>query len=433
MSRRRNIRQIVAVTLMMGLILMGCPVACDGATEPTETTPPSERFTTTSATPAAVTTTAHERVTTASPPTAPPDTSARPTSTEHRIPDPAPRPSDPEAVPSTTQPPTPWSASDIYYRLSPAVVSIRVVIPATSMYAQRESTFTGVIIDASGLVITSYTLLKDALDYRGRLMQDVMVQMRVRDLNTTLEGTLVAAKPSCDLALLRLVLPDDFEATLPELPLSKAPSFRIGMPLYCLCAPPMMIEEGGLAAGMLTAMYRTTYEDDGAPNGLIETNIPMLPICSGGPVINAQGEVVAIASGYRKRVYAQNQGFAIPAPIVSEMIDRALNRDGAMAPVKAELGITVYGDADNEALREQYGYPEGLIINAVKAPGAAYTAGVNVGDILIKINGRPMETLNDFMEFIEGEPVGTLVEMLLYRPSAETYVTKTGYLLERTP
>jgi len=195
----------------------------------------------------------------------------------------------------------------------------------------------------------------------------------------------------------------------------------------------MMVSTGGLTMGHVTSVYRKTFEEDGAPLGLIETSISTLPIYAGSPLVNSKGEVVAIVSGYLKRVYVQNQGYAVPSTIVTDVVKRIQDNENGTPTRKAALGITVLNDEDTLELRETYGYPNGLYISTVKAESAAYTAGLNQGDILLTLNGESMELTQDLMLFLDERTIGTLVEIVVYRPSEDKTLTLNSYLLEEKP
>ncbi len=158
-----------------------------------------------------------------------------------------------------------------------------------------------------------------------------------------------------------------------------------------------------------------------------------MTVYAGSPLINDRGEVIAIASGYLKRIYVQNLGYAVPSPIVADVVGRILDQTDQLPEVKAALGITVLSDGDTASLRQMFDYPAGLYINMVKPESAAYTAGLNAGDILISINGQAMEAVRDLMTFLDGQAVGTLVEMTIYRPGDDKTLVRTCYLLEDMP
>lgn len=324
-----------------------------------------------------------------------------------------------------------FPVAEIYENISPAVVSVRVSIPATSLYRKRDEIFSGLIIDESGLIITTYSLMERALDYRGRLLKNASISILVKGIPKAFPATLVGHQSSTDLALLKIGNPD--KLVFHAVPLANDPELYVGTQVASIGYPPMMVSTGGLTMGHVTSVYRKTFEEDGAPLGLIETSISTLPIYAGSPLVNSKGEVVAIVSGYLKRVYVQNQGYAVPSTIVTDVVKRIQDNENGTPTRKAALGITVLNDEDTLELRETYGYPNGLYISTVKAESAAYTAGLNQGDILLTLNGESMELTQDLMLFLDERTIGTLVEIVVYRPSEDKTLTLNSYLLEEKP
>lgn len=339
--------------------------------------------------------------------------------------------SDVTSDPQIVHPVPIFPVAEIYENTSPAVVSVRVSIPATSLYKKRDEIFSGLIIDESGLVITTYSLMERALDYRGRLLDKASISILVKGMPKAFPATLVGYQSSSDLALLKIGNPE--KLIFHAVPLANDPELYVGTQVASIGYPPIMVSTGGLTMGHVTSVYRRTFEEDGAPLGLIETSISTLPVYAGSPLVNSKGEVVAIVSGYLKRIYVQNQGYAVPSTIVADVVKRIQDSENGTPTKKAALGITVLNDEDTLAMREMYGYPNGLYISTVKAESAAYTAGLNQGDILLSLNGESMELAQDLMLFLDERAIGTLVEIVVYRPSEDKTLTLNSYLLEEKP
>lgn len=319
----------------------------------------------------------------------------------------------------------------IYQDIAPSVVSVHVTIPASALYSKREEFFSGLFVDESGLIVTSYSLLARALDYRGMVLPEASIRIYVRDLAEALPANLIGFHSSLDLALLKIRDPGDL--VFPALALAREPELAVGTPVFSIGYPPFPVKEGGLSPGYITALYQTSLEEDGSPLGLVESSIPTLSVYAGSPLVNREGQVVAITSGYMKRIYSQQPGYAIPAPIVAHVIDRLMIPPDQRPEPRAELGIHILEDEAAERLRLMFGYPAGLYINYVKQESAAYTAGLDTGDILQTINGQNLETVRDFFAYMDGQAVGTLVEMVVYRPSEDRTLVKTCYLMEASP
>ncbi|NLB51276.1 MAG: serine protease [Clostridiaceae bacterium] len=402
---------LIAVFLLAALLI---PLSCPGKKPPV-----TDPVTTPTETPTTARTSTSTRTTT---------TSSRTTMTAETD------PTDPEGKdePGTEDPVEDGPGLPVLFAdVAPSVVSVHVSIPASSLYSQREEFFSGLIVDESGLVVTTYSLFERALDFRGNLMEGASIRLYVRGFEDSFEASLVGYQSTVDLAVLKMKEPGDAVFQAQTLP--KEPDLSIGTRVYCVGYPPVLVAEGGLSVGYITSIYRPSFEEDGSPIGLIETSIPTLTVYAGSPLINEEGQVVAIASGYLKRIYAQHVGYAVPSQIVSDVISRIMAEPEPLPVGKAALGITVLDDQDAESLRKMFGYPVGLYINLVKAESAAYTAGLNAGDILLSVNGQAMETVRDLMTFLDGQAVGALVEMMVYRPLDDRTLVKTCYLLEETP
>jgi S1-C subfamily serine protease len=170
--------------------------------------------------------------------------------------------------PSSTYVTPVFPVGEIYNDISPAVVSVRVSIPATSLYNKRDEIFSGLLIDESGLIITTYSLMERAIDYRGNLLRNASISIFVNGMPKAFPATLVGYHSSTDLALLKIVNPD--KLVFRAAPLAKDPAFYVGMQVASIGYPPMTVSTGGLTMGYVTSIYRKTFEEDGAPLGLIE-------------------------------------------------------------------------------------------------------------------------------------------------------------------
>ncbi len=339
---------------------------------------------------------------------------------------------DPSSKPTLpTEPDVPLQ--QIFEMIVPSVVSIRVVIPKTQLYEQREELFSGLMVEPVGTVVTTYSLLERALDYRGNLIRGTSISICVPGYKKAFEATLLGVHSIADLALLRIANPDEilFESAT----LSKAYLSTVGTNVYSVGYPSDLIARGGLSTGYVTSIYKTTYQEDGSLVGLLETDIPTLPYYAGGPLLNTQGEVVGITTGYLKRVYYQHQGYAVPSPVVLDVIRQIKERVNRKPddPQKASFGIVVMGNEDYEEIRERMNYPAGLYITRIKAESPAYTAGLSNGDILLSLNNKNMESLNDLILFMESQIVGSHVEIKAYRPQEKRTLTLSCYLREEQP
>jgi putative serine protease PepD len=154
----------------------------------------------------------------------------------------------------------------------------------------------------------------------------------------------------------------------------------------------------------------------------IQTDAAINPGNSGGPLVNMQGEVVGINSSIRTSSSSLGQGgsiglgFAIPLDEVLPIVDQL--RQGE-APTHARLGVQVT-DAQS-----QDGLLTGAGIRAVSDGSAADEAGLEDGDVVVKVNDRPITDASSLVATIRGHRPGDTVTLTVVRDDEQVEVQAT--------
>jgi len=304
------------------------------------------------------------------------------------------------------------TAGDIYRRAAPGVVFVRARIvrevdsPFGSPVRQEgTATGSGFVIDRAGRIVTDYHVIAGA----------VTVNVQLADARV-LPARIVGVDPSKDIALLRV---DPARTALDPLRLGDSNTVKVGDPVLELGNPFGL--ERTLTAGIVSALQRHIRAPDGFMiENVIQTDAPVDPGNSGGPLLDSAGRVVGINSQIASD---QNGGsasiaFAIPVDTVREDIPQ-LERTGrvdrgwlGVQSVTAEPALGV-------------GVAQGAVIQRVLSGGPADRAGLRPGDVVVRIAGHRVRSADDLETFVASRRPGDRVPLGVVRGGRTRTTTVT--------
>jgi S1-C subfamily serine protease len=227
-----------------------------------------------------------------------------------------------------------------------------------------------------------------------------------------LEGVVVGADPETDVAVVR-VTPSDGHP-LPTARLGDSDQLRVGQLVVAIGSPAGL--QSTVTAGIISALHRTLPSYGGLiSEDIIQTDAPINPGNSGGPLVNARSEVI----GINVAMLQQTQGlsFAIPINTVS-WIAGQLMRNGQVR--RARIGIAGQNvplpPAMSHALHlDRKGCVEVLEVT----PGsAAERAGIRPGDRIYRLDGQPINTVEELRRTLERVKDGAVIRLSLLRRGA---------------
>ncbi|GAB3523129.1 S1C family serine protease [Arthrobacter monumenti] len=309
-------------------------------------------------------------------------------------PSPAPESSTAEASPTPTPTPTPTS-DEIGFADIPGIID--EVQPSVVTIFTESGLGSGVIYSNDGLILTNEHVVGDARD----------VEIGFAD-GQRVAGLVVATDPVTDLALVqadRNNLPAaDFQTDLPEV---GELAVVIGSPLGF---------ENSASAGIISGLHREipgSATNSQSLVDLIQTDAAISPGNSGGAVVNGQGEVVGISEAYiPPQSGAVSLGFAIPAATAVEVAEELIE-DGSAE--HAYLGLVPR--TLTPQIAEQLGVEQesGVVVLSVGAGTPAAEAGIEPGDLLVSLNGEPLENSEDLLAALRQLNPGDTVEAQVIR------------------
>jgi serine protease Do len=194
-------------------------------------------------------------------------------------------------------------------------------------------------------------------------------------------ATIVGTDPETDIAVLKVELDG-----LDPIEFGDSDSAEVGDWVIALGSPFGL--KDSVTAGIISAKGR---EVGLSPlESYLQTDATINPGNSGGPLVDLDGRVVGINTAIESRSGGSDGiGFAIPANMAKGVVESIM---GGSAPSRGFLGIQM--QPIDPALAANFGFTgQGVLVNQVVAGGAAERAGIEVGDILVKVNGQPTPTL----------------------------------------
>lgn len=283
------------------------------------------------------------------------------------------------------------SIPDVVKKVSPSVVGISCISGKASV------TGTGIILSENGYIITNAHVVEDGKDFKVVLDKSLGSE--------TYPAELIGADSQTDLAVLKIDkdgLPAAEFGTSGEMVVGEV-AIVIGNPLGFELA-------GSVTAGIVSALDRKLTVEDRNMN-LIQTDASINSGNSGGPLINAYGQVVGITSVKINTTYGEGLGFAIPIddamPIIQDLLKYGYVKG------RPQLGIS--GEDITEIYSQYYNIPRGFIVRSVNEDSAAEKAGIRVNDIVIGINGKLINTIEEFNAIKAEFKAGDTITVSVYR------------------
>jgi len=282
--------------------------------------------------------------------------------------------------------------------VAPSVVTISADVGGGT------ATGTGVIITSDGEILTNAHVVEDATAIRVRLAGETEPR----------EVSLLAADRGNDLALLRMD-GDGFQAAT----FADPGSVRLGDDVIAIGFALGLDGEPSVTLGIVSALNRTIAQDDVFLDGLIQTDAAISSGNSGGPLVNAAGEVVGINTAVARDsavIAATNVSFAISVsealPIIEVLRDQADGVDRA----QGFLGVGLDDRRDGG---------QGAIVTDVQAGTPADDIGVAADDLIVAVDGAPTDGTSGLIAAIRDQQPGDSVTLTIIRDGEELLLDVT--------
>ena len=269
---------------------------------------------------------------------------------------------------------------------------------------EGEATGTGVVVTSGGEILTNAHVVEGASEVRVRFAGDTEPVI----------ATVLAADAGNDLALLQVNAAGLTAATF-----AKPGSVRVGDQVVAIGYALALDGGPSVTTGIVSALRRTIFTDSGALNSLIQTDAAISSGNSGGPLVNMRGEVVGINTAVARgdtNSSTNNIGFAISVDEVLAVLEQLRSQASGDAREEGFLGVSLEPRIDGGV---------GSIISTVQAGSPAKQAGFVVGDIVLAVDGEPVNGQAGLVAAIRDRSPGDSITIDLVRDGERLTLTAT--------
>ena len=270
----------------------------------------------------------------------------------------------------------------------------------------------GFIVSADGYILTNTHVVENA--------EEVTVRLTDRREFT---AKVIGADERTDVAVIKINANN-----LPTVKLGDPQKIHPGQWVLAIGSP--FGFENSATAGIVSATARSLPSDNYVP--FIQTDVAVNPGNSGGPLFNLYGEVIGINS----QIFSRTGGymgvsFAIPID-VARNVEEQLVKTGHV--VRGRIGVTIQDV--NAQLAQSFGLdrPHGALVSMVENDGPAAKAGLTAGDVILGVNGRPIERYGELSGTIAAMKPGADASLQVWRDGKQqTIPVKVVELKEQPP
>ncbi|MCV2403048.1 trypsin-like peptidase domain-containing protein [Marinomonas sp. C2222] len=267
----------------------------------------------------------------------------------------------------------------------------------------------GVIMMKSGFILTNHHVIQNARSIVVALNDNRRVQAR-----------LIGSDPSTDLAVLKIDL-----QKLPAIQIGNSKDIAIGDRVLAIGNPfgiGQTVTAGIISAKGRNSIGLNTYEN------FLQTDASINPGNSGGALVNLKGEIIGISSAiYSSSGGSQGIGFATPIDDAIQVMNEIIEHGEV---IRGYLGMEAQKITQPLAENLSLASSKGLLVSEIGKGSPAEKAGIQVGDVILKINNESSEDPFQVKHLIASLKPGTSISLLGIR-GAQSY--KINILLEEQP
>ncbi len=259
---------------------------------------------------------------------------------------------------------------------------------------RQDGAGSGFLVSSDGWIVTNNHVIEGATS--------VTVLLDDHEYEAKVQG----ADPATDIAVLRIERDEPFA----YLALGSSEELRVGEWVMAVGNPLSLASS--VTVGIVSAKGRVLpgLTGDTSFDNFIQTDAAINRGNSGGPLVNLRGEVIGISTAMN--FGAENIGFAVPVDTLKNVLPQ-LRSEGRVR--RGYLGVNIQNIADDD--QEAWGLDstDGALVTDVRQDTPAEKAGLRHGDVILEVDGRPVEDTRGLIDYISAKPPGETVVLGLLR------------------
>ena len=288
------------------------------------------------------------------------------------------------------------------------------------------SSGSGIIIgenDTELLIVTNNHVVQDTVSLKITFVDDTAVDAAVK-------GT----DPDTDLAVISVPMdqiPQETKEKIAVARLGDSDGLKVGQGVIAIGNA--LGYGQSVTVGYVSALNREIKTSDGNTRVLLQTDAAINPGNSGGALLNMKGEVIGINAAKYSSTEVEGIGYAIPVSSVQDILDELMNRKTRSEVAEEKQGyLGIQGTTVDEDAAAAFGMPKGVYVYKILKDGAAADSQLREKDIITKLDGMTVKSMQELQKFLKGYETGETIELLVQRQEDGQYkeiqipVTLTG-------
>lgn len=305
-------------------------------------------------------------------------------------------------------------------KVLPSVVGITVTYQISSIFGgstTSDAAGSGIIISEDGYILTNNHVISAESSSYYAIEEATSIKINLYNSDETYEATVIGTDSYTDLAVLKI----DKTGLTPAV-LGNSDNVKVGEFVMAIGNPLGM--DYSVTSGIVSAVNREV-ESDGTVYYAIQTDAAINSGNSGGALVNANGEVIGVNTLKLSGTGIEGIGFAIPISSTTSIVNQLIEYQTVKRPY-----IGIYGSSLDSATAERYNLPVGIYVESVEENSPAQKADIQKSDIITKIEGTAVTSVNELNKIKYTYNIGDTVTLSIYRNNEYIDVK---IVLEETP